>query len=41
MYANGHYISHYQQKTSTGVLIAAFLVLLLIGGAYTWDNIWD
>ncbi|SEM53958.1 hypothetical protein SAMN04489762_0331 [Terribacillus saccharophilus] len=41
MYANSQSSSHYQQRTSTGVLIAAFLVLLFVGGAYAWENIWD
>lgn len=41
MYATSYSPSHYQQRTSTGVLIAAFLVLLFVGGVYTWGNIWD
>lgn len=41
MYATSYSPSHYQQLTSTGVLIAAFLVLLFVGGVYTWGNIWD
>lgn len=41
MYANSYSPGHYKQRTSTGVLIAAFLVLLFVGGAYAWENIWD
>ncbi|MFP7169653.1 hypothetical protein [Terribacillus sp. 7520-G] len=41
MYAKSPSFSHCKQRTSTGVLIAAFLVLLFIGGAYAWENIWD
>ncbi|WP_256444489.1 hypothetical protein [Terribacillus sp. DMT04] len=31
----------YKQRVSTGALIAAFLVLLFIGGTFAWENIWD
>ncbi|MFS0561799.1 hypothetical protein AB1K91_13730 [Terribacillus sp. 179-K 1B1 HS] len=40
MYAIPPSFRHHQQRTSTGVLIAAFLVLLFVGGAYAWENIW-
>jgi hypothetical protein len=33
--------SSYKQRVSISALIAAFLVLLFIGGSYTWENIWN